>query len=242
MAIPTADPWLRSTNLALLALLAGVCGCIPAYHPLTGLHDPVVVDPRQRNLEGVGMTVRCVGGDALNGEENGRLCQHVGEVLQEQGARVSLAEEGGEIVALDDLEAAEAADPDVDLLVVVTSRQVHTRRPTFLNGLFFLASATLFPVIREQTFAQDIVVRDASGALLKSHRLEGRIVERGGVGTALVTGLANLGRPREERVSERRTKEDMTGDLDRQLSQAIFDATMRWRVLQESRPAAGESP
>ncbi len=229
---------------ALRALVGlALVGCVRAYHPMSGLHDPVVVDPSRPNLAGVAVTVRCLPGDYLDPAENGRLCDHVGQLLLNQGATVAVQESPNEDAELlDDDGAAEGDAAQPDLLLVLRSRRPYFRRPTFGNWLFGLGTGTLLvPVWREYTFAVDLTVRNAAGAVLVSDELEGRVVERGGIGAWLVNAIANGLRKPDNRLTPRRFREELSGDFDGQLSQRVFDARLRWQVLGEIR-LAEEAP
>ncbi|MEQ1503983.1 MAG: hypothetical protein ABMB14_17205 [Myxococcota bacterium] len=63
-------------------------GCVQVYQPMSGLHRPVVVNTQLANFHDLAVTVRCVPEDLL-AEDAGLLCQKVGTLLENQGAKVS---------------------------------------------------------------------------------------------------------------------------------------------------------
>ncbi|MEN0064891.1 MAG: hypothetical protein AAGA48_22290 [Myxococcota bacterium] len=213
------------------------------YHPLTGLHDPIVVDPRYPNFEGLGVTVRCLPRDDLNdrakaSEEASTLCDRVSQLFETQGAVVTVSD----VVDIDDFdeeeeEEEEEAPLDADLVMEIRSRLVHKRQP-FFTIPFFLASFTVLPVVEERTFAIDVAVRDGNGFLLLQDSYQGRVVSRGGIGPWLFNKLGDLGRAKEDRLTVAASRRRFSEDLYRQLSQQLFDAMLRWRVVREgNRPA-----
>lgn len=245
MAIHTAPPWLRPVVTTFrsglrasrwLALLA-VTGCVRVYHPLSGLHDPIVVDPRQPNLSDVAITVRCQSGGYLDPAENSRFCQNVGQLFQNQGARVIVVDsptEEGELLEGDDVAASRGPRP-VSLVADLRSSRPYRRQPTAGNWLFGIATLSIAPVWQEYTFALEITVREAGGGVLLTDSVQGRVVERAGFGAWLVNGIANLARKRENRLTAKQFSRDLSDDLYGQLSQRLFDAKLRSQVIQDSR-------
>ena len=229
----------------LLIPLMMATGCVHAYHPLSGLHDPIVVNPQLPNFDDLSMTVRCVPGDYLSGEDNSLLCQNVGRLFENQGADVQVVEFFGEDAFQEDTDretTEEEAEPKTDLVLELQSRLVHRNAPP-LSWIVFLGSFTVLPGITEQTFAVEATVRDDTGFLLVTDTMQGRLVTRSGVGAWLFNRIGDLGRAKEARLTRRVASADLSGDLHRQLSQQVFDAKLQWRVLQESnRPVQEVSP
>lgn len=230
-----------------LVLSVGLSGCVRVYHPLNGLHDPIVVNPQLPNFADVALTVRCVPGDYLSSEDNGILCQNVGQLFETQGASVRVVEVLGEDESFrdDELEGgdgetAETAEPPTDLVLELTSRRV-SRRVSTLSWLLCVGSFTVLPGVEEHIFEQDITIRDANGFLLVQDSLQGRLLSRFGFGPWLVSKLADLGRDKDDRLTAKNVRQDVSNDLYRQLSQRLFDAKLQWRVLQESNASLGES-
>lgn len=227
--------------VASLAALA-LAGCVHVYHPMTGLHDPVVVNPQLPNFDDVALTVRCIRGD-ISAEDNGKLCRNVGQLFETQGARVKIVESIGDEEDFgeepDEAPAEEGApvEPPTDLVLELRSRIVH-RRISPWSAVFCVGSFTVLPAAMEQTFAQEITIRDATGFLLVTDTLQGRIVSRFGAGTWLFNRLGDLGRDREDRLTTKVMKDDLSKDLYRQLSQRLFDAKLQWRVMQETHRVA----
>ena len=96
------------------------------------------------------------------------------------------------------------------------------------------------PAVSESTFAQEVVIRDGSGALISSDTLQGRIVSRFGVGTWGVNKVLDLGwrEPADELTGDA-AKRDLSQDLYQQLSQLVFNAKMRWEVSQRGTVVPG---
>jgi len=241
-AIPHAPSTPRLARSALCALLVVLSGCVRVYHPLDGMYDPHVVDPRMPNFDDVSLTVRCLRVDGYpSSEDNSRLCQNVGTLFENQGAEVTVVAYLGEESFGDDDDEA-PVDVTTDLALELRSRQVSTRFGG-LSVLLCVVSGTLIPRVSEEIFAVDITVRDGDGFLLVEDSMKGRLVNRFGLGTWLVNKLVNLGRDQEDRLNARNLSADLTSDLHRQLSQRLFDAKLQWRVQQEAtvarRSAAG---
>lgn len=244
----------RPTHALSLAFLVVAPGCtVHVYQPLSGLHRPVVVDPQAPNLEDVRLHVVCPPGDFVSPSEARMLCERVGKLFEIQGARVTTATdrplgdpELGESPSVEGAEAGNvAAAPTTDLVLELRAHELHTANDT-LSWVLCFATGTLVPAYTESTFAQDVVVRDGTGFLLVSDRLEGRIVRSFGLGTWAGNGLADLvWRKKEDELTGKAANADLSADLYGQLSQLVFNARMRWQVLREATPdgrATGPSP
>jgi hypothetical protein len=245
-SLPAArHAWRHLRSTAALALALGLCsvstGCIVrVYQPMSGLHRPVVVDPRLPNFQDVKLDIHCVPDGLLNGQEASALCQKVGLLFENQGAlvRTHISEgrfededyEGGP----DSEEGAEVpadAEPPTALTLELRAREVHSSNDP-LSWAFCLASLTIVPAITEATFVQDVVIRDGSGFLLVSDSLEGRLVRRFGAGPWVGNAIADLWRAEEDKLSGERASRDLSDDLYLQLSQLAFNAKMHAEVLQ----------
>jgi hypothetical protein len=223
-----------------LALLAVAPGCVHVYQPLSGLHRPVVVDPQAPNFTDLNLRVVCPSGDFVRPAEAEELCEHVGKLFEIQGARVTTVtdrpavdEELGE-----DPEAApaDAPAPTTDLVLELRASELHVTNDA-LSWVLCISTATLVPAYTESTFAQDVVIRDGTGFLLVSERLEGRIVRSFGFGAWAGSKLLDLlWRKKEDELSGKAVHADVSRDLYGQLSQMMLNAHMRWRVLREATP------
>lgn len=222
------------------ALLFAASGCVHVYQPLSGLHDPVVVDPRAPNLTGVSLQVVCPPGEYVSPGEARVLCDRVGKLFEIQGARVTTLTDR----PLADPDLDEPAGPPqaaavattTDLVLELRAQELHTSNNA-LSWILCFASATLVPAYTESTWAQDVVVRDGTGFLLVKDRLEGRIVRTFGFGAWAGNKIADLlWRKKEDELSTKAVHADVSADLYGQLSQLVFDARMRWEVLEEATP------
>lgn len=199
------------------------------YQPMNGLHAPVIVDPAAPNLQGLRVGVRCARGD-LGPAEAAGLCRKVGRLLANQGAEVrtttrSLADEEPFTASETD-----AAPPGPDLVLDLTSKQVEND-PHPLSWAFTAITFTLAPGVLEQTFATELVIRDGEGFVLTEDRLEGRIVQYFGVGTWAGNKLLDWAlRDEDDKLTGPVFAEDLSSDLYEQLSQRVFDASLRHRV------------
>ncbi|MEZ4239896.1 MAG: hypothetical protein R3F59_27850 [Myxococcota bacterium] len=224
--------------LGALALLLG--GCVHYYQPMADLHRPTVIDPRLPNFSDVSLTVRCEPGDLITVQDASALCRKVATLFENQGATVATALGGEEAEAVgdDDDDTQQAAAPAGDLTgltLVLRSRKVHASYHP-LSWVFFTASFTVLPGVNETTFAQDVVVRDPTGACSRRN-FEGRIVDRVGFGSWFGNTLADwLDRDKEHRLTGDAMDEHLSHDLYRQLSQTVFNAKMQWEI-QEQLPA-----
>ena len=236
---------LRRFALALALLGAGP-GCIHAYQPMSGLHRPVVVDPQAANFTDLRLTVVCPPGAYVSPAEAQMLCERVGKLFENQGARLTTRGDGAEqepgigedpAGGLAGGQAGRPAAPTTDLVLELRAQELHTRNDP-LSWVLCIATGTLVPAVTESTFAQDVVIRDGTGFLLLTDRLEGRIVRTMGVGTWAGNRLLDvLWRKKEDELNDKAVHADVSADLYGQLSQLLFNARMRWKVLQEATPA-----
>lgn len=254
VAIVSRSAWL------MIPLVAAGCLNVHVYQPMTGLYDPVLVDPAAPNFVGRSITIRCAPGDGLDRAEARKLCRNVRTLFENQGATVEvLAPAGGPSSTNPFADAAEAAanaeaagTGRSDLTVELSARTLNkTRHP--VSWILYVASFTVAPGVTESTFAQDVVVRDATGFLLAQETLVGKMVKYSGVGTYLGNVLLDYTlREKDERLvmpgpDGRPGYADLSLDLYRHLSQTVFDADLRRQVLAgpaypEPVAAAVESP
>lgn len=231
--------------LTLVLLVLGT-GCVHVYQPMSGLHRPVVVDPQAPNLVGTSVRVVCPPGDDMSRGEARVLCERVGKLMEIQGARVTTVtdrplgdEELGEEAAKED------TPPTTDLVLELRPHRHHTTN-NMVSWVLCVATGTLVPGYTQSTFTQDVVVRDGTGFLLATDRLEGRLVRTFGLGTWFGNKLADLiWRKKEDELSKKQVYAEVSGDLYGQLSQLVFNARMRWEVLREATPegrATGAPP
>jgi hypothetical protein len=230
----------RAAAVLALALLAQATGCVRIYQPLRGLATPVVIDPQVANLTGVRLTVHCVPGGLLDRLAADELCRKVGVVFENQGAIVTtIAAATGVESGVGEVAEAPQAAPETDLLLELRARKIHQAQNPMVWLLCF-ATLTIVPASTEYTFAQDVVVRDGTGFLLAQETLQGRIVQQFGVAAWVGNGLFNaVWRKPEDEISDDALRRDLSSDLYRQLSQAVFNAKMQWLVLQQAPPAPG---
>jgi len=227
---------IASVGVWLALVLACGSGCIVrVYQPMSGLHDPIVVDPRAPNFKDVRLTVHCVPGDYLTRSETSALCRKVGTLFENQGAVVRTVDSVGR--ADDELQDGEkrAIEPTTDLTLELRSRKVHKSNHP-LSWALTIASFTALPGVSEYTFAQDVSIRDESGFLLVSDSLKGRVIRRFGFGPWLGNALADIAKEKGERITGGASDRDLSEDMYGQLSQMTFNAKMQWEVLRESAP------
>ena len=204
---------------------------------MTGLHEPVVIDTRVENFSDLHLTVHCVPGGLLSRQEASALCQKVGVLFENQGAAARTIDTVGRVDELLDAGVGEVDVSEVrtDLTLELRAREVHRARHP-LSWAFAFATFTLVPIVREQSFAQDVVIRDGGGFLLASDTLEGRIVTRTGAGPWAGNVVADLFRDEDQKLLGNAAERDLSSDLYRQLSQLMFNAKMQWQVMNESLP------
>ena len=239
--MPACADILRRILPAAGVLLAG-SGCVQIYQPITGLHRPVVVDIQAANFRDVRLTIYCMPGDLLTPSEASVLCQKVGTLFENQGAEVQTVAGARQWAGDDALSDRQAATPEeslvtADLIMELRSRKVQEYSDPLLETLCVLTS-TLVPMVRETVFAQDVTIRDASGFLLVSDTLQGRLITRIGAGAWVGNRFMNVvWRRGDEKLTEEAVGRDLSADLYGQLSQLTFNAKMQWRVLQEAAPS-----
>ncbi|MEQ9498562.1 MAG: hypothetical protein RIT81_16925 [Deltaproteobacteria bacterium] len=240
-----------------LALLVCSSGCVAVYQPLSGMHDPVVVDPTLGNLHDVRILVHCVPQEILDGEA-GLLCQRIKTLFENQGAEVRTVTSIGRSAEDETFEAPVEAEPSKPeqaepgseaktegakeekappprirphLIVELRARHLHEHvdYPMWTLSWF---TGTLAPGISENTFVQEVVIRGPRGSLLGQGELKGRIVRYFGLGYWAVNGLLDLlFRDDDEELSDSNLSDQLSTDLYGQLSQMVFNANMRRRVL-----------
>ena len=215
-------------------------GCVYTYQPISGLHDPTIVDPQAPNLRDVRLTVHCVPGALVSNQEASVLCQRLQVLFENQGAEVATITTVSPLVQ-EDLSADSvepSQEPTTDLFLEIRSRQVSESNDPLLWALS-VVTYTLVPAVTGSGFAQDITIRDGSGFLLATDTLEGRLLRRFGAGAWASNQLLNRTiRSEDEKITPESAKEDLSADMYRQLSQLVFNAKVQWRVLQESSPEA----
>lgn len=247
-----------------LALLLGSSGCVAVYHPLAGLQTPVVVDPTLGNLTDVRLLVHCVPKDILEGEA-GLLCNRIKTLFENQGAEVKtvtsvgrsaddetfeppLEEEPpppadpapGEAPKKEEKKAPPRLRPD--LIMELRARHLH-ERTDYPMWILSWMTFTLAPGISENTFVQEVTIRDNRGSLLAQAELKGRIVRYFGLGYWAVNGLLDLTfRDDDEELSDEQLSRSLSNDLYGQLSQMVFNANMRRRVFEDPAPAKKKEP
>lgn len=229
---------MKRAGLSVIVLWVSMLlsGCmVRTYHPMSGLHRPTVVDPQAPNFQDVDLTIRCLPGDALTRQGAQRLCQRVGTLFENQGARVTTTTLAGEDPgeALDREDQVEESTPRSDLTMVLSAREID-RNNHPLSYAMCVVTFTLVPWVRESTFAQDVEIRDGTGFLLLRDSLQGRTVEYFGLGTWAGHQLLDLTKEKDERLSGEAANQDLSDDLYKQLSQLAFNAKMHWKVLQEA--------
>lgn len=230
-------------GVALLLLpwifIAGATsGCVTVYQPLVSLQRPVVVDHRQTNFEGLKLLVRCVPGDAMPPADAETLCRNVGTLFRNQGAEVD-----HEVPREGRGSRFDEEEEKPELIMDIRSRLLHDEDSgalSILSGLTF----TLIPTIEEQSFAQDVTIRDGSGSLLASDSLQARFVRYYGAGVWGINALLDvLVRPKEDELTGNVASEDFSRDFYGQLSQLMFNARIRSQVLRGfPSPPAPPSP
>jgi hypothetical protein len=228
--------------ISLLALLAG--GCVKVYQPVSGLQQPTVLDLSVGNFQDVALTVHCPSGDLVSPDEARDLCTKVGVLFENQGAVVTTdigdrrfaAEPSGFDLDGEQRERA-GPPPSTDLILELRGHQVHQKNH-YLTWLMCGATFSLVPAVAEFTFAQDVYVRDEHGFLLASDTLSGRIVRYGGLGYWLGTKLTDRFFRKDDDVisASQKPHSFLSEDFYAQLSQLVFNAKMRWRVLEQANP------
>ena len=234
------------TTLSLYGALLLGTGCVHVYQPLEGLQEPVVVDPTQPNLQGMALTVHCIPGDYLDDAENRLLCRRLTALFENQGAVVRTVDTPGvmddpfantafEASSLQDEEEEGAAQATVEDLVVEIRSDQSARQNRTLSWVVCIATLSLVPAVDDRTFVVDVTVRDGEGFLLSEDHLEGRTIVRWGAGVWVANRFMDLVvRDKQDRVFGGRADREVSSDVYQQVSQIVFDAKMRARVLAES--------
>lgn len=208
------------------------------YQPLTGLHDPFVVDVNAQNYTPADLHLRvdCVPGDVLNNQDAGALCQKVATLFENQGARVTTSTGGPP--DLEEIAPGEPMPPP-DLTLELRGRTVH-QASNPLSWAAMIVTFTLAPALTEFSFEQELTIRDGTGSLLATEELRGRVVHWYGFGSWATNQLLDVTvREEADEVVGDHAERELSADLYRQLSQAVFDAHVQWRV---ARAAAGSTP
>ncbi len=216
-----------------LPLLVGVLlsGCVTVYQPLTSLQRPTIVDPQLANFEGMRLLLRCVPGDYIKPRDAEVLCRRVGALFRNQGAQVDtdVPREGRAGRTIED-----GARPD--LIVDLKSRLLDEKISSLAWGLS-MVTFTLVPTYTEYSVAQEVTIRDSTGFLLASDKLQARFVEYIGVGVWGVNWLLDvLIRPPQEELTSGAAERDFSRDYYGQLSQLVFNARVRSDVLRSFEP------
>lgn len=244
----------------LLCVAASSAGCVAVYQPLSGLHTPVMVDPQLANFADLKILVHCVPKDLLEEGEAGVLCGRVKSLFENQGAQVRtvtsrIRTPDEETFEAPPTEAPEENAPDPkdgkaeekpppprlrpDLIVELRARELH-EKVHYTTWVFSWLTLTLAPGLSENSFVQEVVIRDGRGTLLATGALEGRIVRYFGLGYWVTTRLVDLiFRDDDEDLSDENLSRLLCGDLYGQISQMVFNANMRRRVLGAKGPAQG---
>lgn len=234
-------------RIALAAWTLGLTGCVTVYQPLSGLHGPVVVDPGLENFPELDLVIRCIPRELLEPEDAERLCQKLERLFENQGARVTT------IATLDpddrdDADADAEGGDDADtgprphqLTLELRARELDAHSSGIM-WFWSIMSFTLAPAMSEQTFEQQVTVRDATGARLMTASLEGRLVRYYGLGYWVGNGLLNwLFRDDDEDLDAEQLERSLSDDLYRQLSQIVYNAEQRHRVLSPTGPGAPDA-
>lgn len=214
------------------------------YQPLSALRQPVGIDVRKANFEGMTIHLKCFSGALLQPEDADNLCRNVSEALERQSAKVQLDQPNEEDSTADDTGKSEGETPPVakpagaqtglpssKLIVELSAKRVRILRNGWLGPLSFY-TLTLVPQIEDFTDEQRIVVRDESGFVLADQSFQLRFIEYTGFGYLALNTIANfLFRSEEEQIVEGTADRLMTRDLHRQLSQVVMNAGTRQLAL-----------
>lgn len=215
-------------RLAAGILAAVATGCVHTYQPLSGLHDPRVVNPSDLNFPELRLDVYCVPGSNLKQAEADVLCERVGAAFESQGARVdTFAVDPRNQQGDGAFGGADTQRPQADLVLELRPGPGGKVEHPLTWGLCYV-TATLVPCVREVTFSQTVTVRDATGFLLARRSFRGRMIDQYGI--AVWAGnkvLDRTTRDADEALSGEAASRDLSADLYGQLSQTVFDAQMR---------------
>lgn len=248
--IPAVQPALTRTPARALVLAALVpafgVGCVKVYQPVSGLNRPVVVDPQLANFQDVSLTVYCPPGDLVTANEARVLCRKVGTLFENQGAVVTTfssdRRQDDDLFGDAPVDEGEQPPPEptTDLFLELRARRVHEAHNQ-VSWLLCFATFTLVPAVSEFTFAQDVIVRDNTGFMLVSETLQGRLVRYTGAGTWVTHKLLDrFWRDDEDEILGDQPHADLSADYYGQLSQAVFNAKMRWQVQHQASPSSGQ--
>ena len=204
------------------------------YQPLSGLNQPVVVDPRAPNLTGVRVTVVCNPTPTLKSAEAAALCDQMETLFEVQGATVQTRVGGSPAAAASTRvgapDSADAPVPEHDLTVELTGRELSSSRHP-LTWALSAFTFTLVPAITESIFEQEVRVRDAEGTPLAAAVLTGRLTRSVGVATWAGNRLLDLlVRDETEQVTRDAAGRALSADLYGQISQTVFNARQQLRV------------
>jgi hypothetical protein len=214
------------TRWVVPCLLAALCsGCITVYQPLSSLQRPVVVDPRLANFEDARMLVRCHPSEDLPRDGAELLCRNVSTLFRNQGAHVDVD------IPTEGTPGRSHEGPQADVVLDVKSKLVHQAGSMVLDLACYF-TATLIPTYGEESYSQEITVRDGQGALLASDVLHSRFVHYIGAGVWAVNWVLDLlVRPENEKLTGDVANRSFSRDLYGQLSQLMFNARVRAQVL-----------
>lgn len=230
---PRGSGGLRGALCLASALQVGCA--VHVYQPLSGLHQPVLIDPSVANFQDLNLAIYCPPGDHLDGGEAGALCRKVGVLFENQGAVVTTATRDRRLAdeAPPPGEPGEEAAPRADLVLELRTTELRTANDP-VSWLLCWGTFTLVPAVTESIFTQEVIIRDGSGFLLESRSLRGRIVRSFGLGTWLGNKALDLvWRDKEDELTGDVAKRELSADLYQQLSQLVFNAKMRSQVLSE---------
>lgn len=152
---------LRWPALLATTLCALTAGCVETYYPMRGFARPVAIDVSYANFTGLDIVVRCWPSRAAPAPDTNLMCQKLGRLFENQGARVTV-QRGRQV----DEDGAPVRRPD--LRVDLRSRLIDEKTIDFV----FWTERT------DYTFAQEIEIRDGVGFLLARETFMARFVSR----------------------------------------------------------------
>jgi hypothetical protein len=222
-------------TLTVIIVLSLGAGCVTVYQPLATLHRPIVIDTGVANFDGMSILVNCVPTDFMDRTAADQLCQRVQTLFENQGATVQTISRVGEAAREQEEEAAEEGPVGPsDLTVELRARRIHEEKHPFLWVISFM-TLTMLPAMTEYTFAQDITIRDQAGFLLVTETIQARFVRYFGGGIWAANQLLDwFVREEADKLMGKAAARDFSRDYYGQLSQMVFNARMRWRVLREA--------
>jgi hypothetical protein len=214
-------------------------GCFTVYQPLVGLQRPIAVDPQLGNLTGLHVHVRCIENDFQPKAVASKLCSLLETMLGNQGALVH-STTGRTPVAADSAGEAETQPPQ--LVVELTARLLHEEKNNLLFSLSIM-TATLVPMVSEFSFAQDVSVYDAEGFLLTADTFQARFIQYAGAGIWSINKVLDwVVRDDPEDLTGDACKRDFSRDFYGQVTQTVFNASTRWRVLRPGAVSQAATP